>query len=279
MLDETQRLEEVWSSRPFDYVVHLAAQAGVRYSIENPRSYIDANIIGTFNILELARRHPVRHLMLASTSSAYGANTDMPFRETDRATTPLSLYAATKLATEHIAHSYSHLWSLPVTAFRFFTVYGPWGRPDMALFKFTRGILEDKPIDVYNHGDMERDFTYIDDLIEAIVRLVNVPPAPPAERKNGPPSLADTLLSPAAPFRVVNVGGGRPTRLTDFIDEIERAVGKASRRNLMEMQPGDVMRTYASADALESLIGYRPATPVSVGVKAFVDWYREYYGA
>lgn len=279
MLDETERLEEVWAGRSFDYVVHLAAQAGVRYSIENPRSYIDANIVGTFNILELARRYPVRHFMLASTSSAYGANTDMPFHETDRATTPLSLYAATKLATEHIAHSYSHLWCLPVTAFRFFTVYGPWGRPDMALFKFTRGILEDTPIDVYNHGNMERDFTYIDDLIEAIVRLVNVPPAPPAERKAEPPSLADTLLSPAAPFRVVNVGGGRPTRLTDFIEEIERAVGKASRRNLMEMQPGDVMRTYASADALEALIDYRPATPVSVGVKAFVEWYREYYGA
>ncbi len=278
MLDETERLEEIWSSRSFDYVVHLAAQAGVRYSIENPRSYIDANIIGTFNVLELARRHPVRHLMLASTSSAYGANTDMPFHETDRATTPLSLYAATKLATEHIAHSYSHLWGLPVTSFRFFTVYGPWGRPDMALFKFTRGILQDEPIDVYNHGNMERDFTYIDDLVEAVVRLVAVPPALPAERAGGPPTPADALLSPAAPFRVVNVGGGRPTSLVDFIEEIERAVGKPSRRNLMEMQPGDVMRTYASADALQELIGYRPATPVAVGVKAFVAWYREYYG-
>ncbi len=278
MLDDTQRLEEIWSSRPFDYVVHLAAQAGVRYSIENPRSYIDANIIGTFNVLELARRHPVRHLMLASTSSAYGANIDMPFHETDRATTPLSLYAATKLATEHIAHSYSHLWGLPVTAFRFFTVYGPWGRPDMALFKFTRGILQNEPIDVYNHGNMERDFTYIDDLVEAIVRLVEVPPALPAERTGRPPTPADALLSPAAPFRVVNVGGGRPTSLIDFIEEIERAVGKTSRRNLMEMQPGDVMRTYASADALQELIGYRPATPVAVGVKAFVAWYREYYG-
>jgi UDP-glucuronate 4-epimerase len=279
MLDDIERLEEIWSSRGFDYVVHLAAQAGVRYSIENPRSYIDANIVGTFNILELARRHPVRHLMLASTSSAYGANTDMPFRETDKATTPLSLYAATKLATEHIAHSYSHLWQLPVTAFRFFTVYGPWGRPDMALFKFTRGILQDEPIDVYNHGDMERDFTYIDDLVEAIVRLVATAPPIPEARQGGRPSLADAMLSPAAPFRVVNIGGGRPTRLTDFIDEIERALGKKSRRNLMEMQPGDVMRTYASADALEALIGYRPATPVSVGVKAFVDWYRAYYKA
>lgn len=279
MLEETDRLAEVWTSRPFDYVIHLAAQAGVRYSMENPRSYIDANIVGTFNILELARRHPVRHLMLASTSSAYGANTQMPFRETDRAVTPMSLYAATKLATEHIAHSYSHLWSMPVTAFRFFTVYGPWGRPDMALFKFTRGIIEDQPIDVYNHGRMERDFTYIDDLVEAIVRLVEVPPSLPAARTPGSASLAEALLSPAAPYRVVNIGGGQPTSLLAFIEEIERAVGRPSRRNLMDLQPGDIVRTYASADALEALIGYRPSTPVSVGVKAFVDWYREYYKA
>ena len=278
MLADAKRLAEVWTSRSFDVVIHLAAQAGVRYSIENPRSYIDANIEGTFNILELARHHPVRHVMLASTSSVYGANSEMPFREVDRAVHPLSLYAATKLATEHIAHSYSHLWQIPVTAFRFFTVYGPWGRPDMALFKFTRGIIDGTPIDVYNHGQMERDFTYIDDLVEAISRLVAVPPATAASRPANSP-VADALLSPAAPFRVVNIGGGRPTSLLSFIEEIERAVGRPSRRNLMEMQPGDVVRTYASSDALEALIGYRPSTPVAVGVKAFVDWYRDYYKA
>lgn len=279
MLEQADRLAEVWTSQSFDAVIHLAAQAGVRYSVESPGSYIDANIIGTFNIVELARHHPVGHLMLASTSSVYGANTEMPFRETDRAVHPLSLYAATKLATEGIAHSYSHLWSCPTTAFRFFTVYGPWGRPDMALFKFTRGIIEGKPIDVYNHGKMQRDFTYIDDLVEAICRLLVKPPQKPADRLAGGAGLADAALSPVAPFRVVNIGGGSPTPLIAFIEEIERAVGKKSLRNLMDMQPGDVVSTYASADSLEALIGYRPQTPVSVGVKAFVDWYRDYYKA
>jgi UDP-glucuronate 4-epimerase len=279
MLEDQGRLAEIWQQRPIDAIVHLAAQAGVRYSIESPGSYIDANIVGTFNVLELARRHPVRHLMLASTSSVYGANTQMPFRETDRAVHPLSLYAATKLATEHIAHSYSHLWSLPVTAFRFFTVYGPWGRPDMALFKFTRGIIENTPIDVYNHGQMQRDFTYIDDLVEAIVRLIGTAPPTLAARTADALRQADPALSPVAPFRVVNIGGGKPTSLVEFIEEIERAVGRKSRRNLMDLQPGDVVRTYASADALEALIGYRPSTPVSIGVRAFVEWYRDYYGA
>ncbi len=276
MLEDAPGLAKVWSSRPYDAVIHLAAQAGVRYSIDNPHSYIDANILGTFNILELARRHPVGHLMIASTSSVYGANTQMPFRETDRAVHPLSLYAATKLATEHIAHSYSHLWSLPVTAFRFFTVYGPWGRPDMAVFKFTRGIIEKTPIDVYNNGQMKRDFTYIDDLVEAISRLVVcLPPLPAAREASN--AERDTALSPVAPFRVVNIGGGEPTSLIAFIEEIERAVGHPSVRNLMEMQPGDVVSTFAAADTLEALTGYRPATPVSVGVKAFVAWYRDYY--
>jgi UDP-glucuronate 4-epimerase len=279
MLEDKQRLAEIWHEANPDVVVHLAAQAGVRYGIENPRSYIDANIEGTFNLLEAARASPVRHLLIASTSSVYGANTEMPFRETDRAVHPLSLYAATKLATEHIAHSYSHLWGLPVTAFRFFTVYGPWGRPDMALFKFTRGIIEGTPIDVYNHGLMERDFTYIDDLVESVSRLIDLPPATPTGRQPGLRTSADGLLSPAAPFRVVNVGGGHPTSLVAFIEEIERAVGRPSQRNLMEIQPGDVVRTFASADGLEALIGYRPSTPIGVGVKAFVDWYRDYYKA
>ncbi len=280
MLEDASGLAKVWSTRPFDAVIHLAAQAGVRYSIENPHSYIDANILGTFNILELARRYPVGHLMIASTSSVYGANTQMPFSESDRAVHPLSLYAATKLATEHIAHSYSHLWSLPVTAFRFFTVYGPWGRPDMALFKFTRGIIENTPIDVYNHGQMQRDFTYIDDLVEAISRLVMcVPPAAAGRDADTTAGAGATALSPVAPFRVVNIGGGQPTSLIEFIEEIERAVGKPSIRNLMKMQPGDVVKTYASADTLEALTSYRPATPVSEGVKAFVRWYRDYYKA
>lgn len=275
MIEDAAGLAAVWSSRKFDAVIHLAAQAGVRYSIENPQSYIDANIVGTFNILELVRRYPVAHLMLASTSSVYGANTRMPFCETDRTAHPVSLYAATKLATESLAHSYSHIFGAPITAFRFFTVYGPWGRPDMALFKFTRGIIEGSPIDVYNHGLMQRDFTYIDDLVEAIARLV--PQAPPtvAARDAGTPA-ADTL-SPVAPCRVINIGGGRPTSLIEFIEEIERAVGKKSVRNLMDMQPGDVPATFASADALEALTGYRPATAVATGVKAFVEWYRDYY--
>lgn len=277
MLEDTQRLGEIWSNRSFDVVVHLAAQAGVRYSMENPSSYIDTNIVGTFNVLELVRSHPVKHLLIASTSSAYGANTAIPFRETDRAVHPLSLYAATKLATEHIAHSYSHLWNIPLTMFRFFTVYGPWGRPDMALFKFTRGIVEGTPIDVYNHGRMERDFTYIDDLVEAIARLIAMPPALPATQPRETSAVAEQLLSPVAPYRIVNIGGGQPTNLLDFIEEIERAVGRKSVRNFMDLQPGDVLRTYACADGLETLTGYRPSTPVPVGVRAFVEWYRDYY--
>ena len=283
MLEDTQGLGAIWSKGPFDVVVHLAAQAGVRYSMENPSSYIGANIVGTFNILELVRAHPVKHLLIASTSSAYGANTAIPFKETDRTVHPLSLYAATKLATEQIAHSYSHLWNIPLTMFRFFTVYGPWGRPDMALFKFTRGIVEGTPIDVYNHGRMERDFTYIDDLVEAIARLIALPPilapALPAIQPREANPVAEQLLSPVAPFRIVNIGGGQPTNLLDFIEEIERAVGRKSLRNYMDLQPGDLLRTYASADALEALTGYRPSTPVAVGVRAFVEWYRNYYKA
>lgn len=276
MLEDAAALAEVWGGRSFDAVIHLAAQPGVRYSIENPQVYMTSNIMGTFNILEMVRRCPVGHLMLASTSSVYGANTKVPFCETDRAVHPQSLYAATKLATEHVAHSYSHLWNMPVTAFRFFTVYGPWGRPDMAMFKFTRGIIDGTPIDVYNQGAMQRDFTYIDDLVEGIVRLIACAPPLPAARG---PSLAETdaSLSPVAPFRVVNIGGGQPTSLIEFIEAIERVVGKPSVRNLMEMQPGDVVRTFAAADTLEALTGYRPATPVLEGVRAFVAWYRGYY--
>ena len=273
MLEDQGLLAAIWQQAAPDVVVHLAAQAGVRYSLENPRAYIDANIIGTFNMLELARAKPPGHFMLASTSSIYGANTEMPFRETDRAVHPLTLYAASKMATELMAHSYSHLWHIPTTAFRFFTVYGPWGRPDMALFKFTKGIIEGTPIDIYNNGDMVRDFTYIDDLVEAICRLAQVPPALRAAE----PDVPTDSGSPAAPFRSINIGGGQPVTLLSYIEEIERAIGQPAKRNYLGMQPGDVPRTFAAADELERITGYRPSTPVSAGIKAFVDWYRTYH--
>jgi UDP-glucuronate 4-epimerase len=255
-----------------EVVIHLAAQAGVRYSLEHPETYIAANVVGSFNLLELCRRNPVRHFLMASTSSAYGANVEMPFRENDKADTPLTIYAATKKSTELIAHSYAHLWRQPITAFRFFTVYGPWGRPDMALFKFTRAALEGKPIDVYGHGKMERDFTYIDDLVEAIIRLIDAVPA------TGQPVGEFDSLSPVAPYRMVNIGNGQPVGLMPFIEEIERSLGRPIQRNYMDIQPGDVPRTWADATLLEALTGFRPSTPVSVGVARFVAWFREYYG-
>jgi UDP-glucuronate 4-epimerase len=258
-----------------EIIVHLAAQAGVRYSLENPRAYVDSNLTGTFNVLEVARALAPKHLLIASTSSVYGANTEMPFGETDRADHPLTLYAATKKSTELMAHSYAHLWGIPTTAFRFFTVYGPWGRPDMALFKFVEAILKDQPIDVYGHGEMARDFTYIDDLVEAIVRLVDAVPEAETELSDG--EIADSL-SPAAPFRVVNIGAGAPVGLLPFIEAIEATLGRKTRRNMMEMQPGDVRRTFANCDLLERLTGFRPATPIETGVRAFIDWYRERYG-
>ena len=274
-LEDIDTLEVIWTDQPPDIVIHLAAQAGVRYSLENPRAYIEANILGTFNVMELARRFPVKHLMMASTSSAYGANTVMPFRENERTAHPLTLYAATKGATELMAHSYSHLWAMPTTMFRFFTVYGPWGRPDMALFKFTKGILEGTPIDIYNHGNMQRDFTYIDDLVEGIVRLTTCIPEKPVEGVAD----RDPSLSPAAPYRIVNIGSGAPINLMAFIEEIERCLGRKAVRNYMPMQMGDVPATFAAGDVLERLTGYRPQTSVSTGVKAFVDWYRAYYNA
>jgi UDP-glucuronate 4-epimerase len=271
MLEESAALSRIVSDHPPDVVVHLAAQAGVRYSLENPGAYIDSNIVGTFNIVELCRHVPVRHLVMASTSSVYGANPEAIFAESDRADHPLTLYAATKKATELIGHSYSHLWKIPTTMFRFFTVYGPWGRPDMALFKFVQNILGGRPIDIYNHGKMGRDFTFIDDLVEGIVRLVDAVPV------IGEPVGPMDSLSPVAPFRVVNIGGGQTVQLLDFIEEIERALGMKALRNYMDMQPGDVPTTTASPALLEALTGYRPRTPVGVGVPAFVDWYRDYY--
>ena len=256
-----------------DVVVHLAAQAGVRYSIENPRSYLESNIVGTFEILEAARAFPPAHMLLASTSSAYGANTEMPYREVMKADHQMSFYAATKKATEAMAHSYAHLFGLPVTMFRFFTVYGPWGRPDMALFKFTKAILEGRPIDVYNYGDMKRDFTYVTDLVEAIRLLIDAVPVRPAD---GVVAEGDSL-SPVAPWRVVNIGNSEPVQLTDYIAAIETATGRVAERNLMPMQAGDVPATWADTTLLQSLTGYAPKTRVPEGVKAFVDWYRDYY--
>ena len=253
-----------------DVVVHLAAQAGVRYSIEAPRSYVEANLVGTYEVLEAARAHPPAHLMLASTSSVYGANTAMPYAEVHKADTQLSFYAATKKATEAMAHSYSHLYGIPVTMFRFFTVYGPWGRPDMALFKFVKAILEGKPIDVYNHGDMSRDFTYVDDLVTGIDRLRAAVPG------DAPVGEMDSL-SPVAPFRVVNVGNSAPTPLMEFVRAIEAALGREAEINFMDIQPGDVPATWADASLLEALVGALPRTPLEEGVRRFVEWYRAYY--
>ncbi|MFW2590017.1 SDR family NAD(P)-dependent oxidoreductase [Sagittula sp. SSi028] len=274
MLEDREAVDAAIDACAPNYIVHLAGQAGVRYSLENPRAYVDANVTGTFNVMEAARRHEVKHLMMASTSSVYGANTQMPFRETDKADTPMTIYAATKKATEAMGHSYAHIYDLPVTMFRFFTVYGPWGRPDMALFKFVKATLEGDAIDVYNHGDMYRDFTYVTDLVRAISLLMfDAIPARPAD---GQVPEGDSL-SPVAPFRVVNIGNSKSERLLDFIEAIETALGQKTTRNMMDMQPGDVPATWAEASLLETLTGYRPQTDIRDGVRHFVDWYREYY--
>ncbi|WP_417524364.1 NAD-dependent epimerase/dehydratase family protein [Marinovum sp.] len=257
-----------------DVIVHLAAQAGVRYSIDHPESYVNSNLMGTFRLLEAVRATPVDHLLMASTSSVYGANTHMPYAETRKADTQMSFYAATKKATETMGHSYAHLYDLPITMFRFFTVYGPWGRPDMAHFKFTKAILNGDPIDVYNHGDMRRDFTYIDDLVHGIRLLIDAVPERP---EDGHVPEGDSL-SPVAPFRVVNIGNSEPVQLLSFIEAIEEAIGREAQKNFMEMQPGDVPATWADASLLQSLTGHRPQTDVATGVAKFVAWYREYYG-
>lgn len=257
-----------------DVVVHLAAQAGVRYSIDEPESYVSANLDGTFRLLEAIRAHPPGHMLMASTSSVYGANESLPYAEIEKADLPLSFYAATKKAAEAMTHSYAHLYDLPITLFRFFTVYGPWGRPDMALFKFVKAIIEGRPIDVYNHGNMRRDFTYIDDLADAVARLVEAVPIRPDTRDDIP---AYDSLSPVAPWRVVNIGNNQPIELSTFIDAIEKALGKKAERNLMPMQLGDVPATWAKTELLEALIGKVPETPVEEGVARFVAWYRDYY--
>jgi len=261
MLEDGEKLRPLFDKAAPDMVFHLAAQAGVRYSLENPRAYIDSNIIGSFNVLELCRAVPPKHLLIASTSSVYGANDDFPLAETDKADHQLTLYSASKKSVESIAHCYAHLWNVPTTIFRFFSLYGPWGRPDMALFIFVRNILAGRPIDVYNHGQMQRDFTYVDDLVEAVVRLSEKIPA-----RDDHKSVATDSTSPVAPYRIVNIGGRQPVSLLSFIEEIERELGRPAVRNYLGMQLGDVVRTEASTEFLESLIGYRPATPVSVGV-------------
>lgn len=257
-----------------DVVVHLAAQAGVRWSIENPRAYVDANLIGAFNVLEAVRAHPCAHLLMASTSSIYGANTAMPYEETHKVDTQMSFYAATKKANEAMAHSYAHLYDMPVTMFRFFTVYGPWGRPDMAPIKFTKATLNGDPIDVYNHGDMSRDFTYIDDLVEGIRLLIDMPPVRPSDASE---IEEGDSLSSVAPWRAVNIGNGEPVQLMAFIEAIEDATGKEAQKNYMDMQPGDVPATWADVALLKRLTGYQPKTNVRDGVAKFVEWYRDYY--
>jgi UDP-glucuronate 4-epimerase len=274
MLEDYAELARVAEAFKPDAIVHLAAQAGVRYSLDNPRSYIDSNIVGTFNVMEVARIHAVKHLLMASTSSVYGANEEMPFVETEKADTQLTIYAATKKATESMGHSYAHLWTLPTTMFRFFTVYGPWGRPDMALYKFVDAILDGRPIDIYNHGQMHRDFTYVDDLVRAIRLLIEVPPVRPTA--DTPVAEGDNL-SPVAPFRIVNIGNSEKVRLLDFIEAIEEQLGQKAERNYMPMQTGDVPATWANAALLQSLTGYQPQTSYRDGIARFVTWFRDYY--
>ena len=271
MLEDAQTLDEAVTSSGAEIVVHLAAQAGVRYSLEAPQSYIQSNVVGTANLLETLRRHKPRHLVFASTSSVYGGNTKFPFAETDRADGPVSLYAATKKSGEAMVHSYAHLFGIPSTCLRFFTVYGPWGRPDMAPIKFASAILEGRPIDVYGHGMMRRDFTYVDDLIDVIARIMKLPP------ELGRPVAHDSL-SAVAPFRVVNIAGGHQTELMDFIRTIEKAIGRKAELNLLPMQPGDVVATHSDTSLLRELIGQVPETSVEIGVGRFVEWYKSHYG-
>ena len=274
LLEDQAKFDTLVDGFQPDVIVHLAAQAGVRYSLENPRAYLDSNVIGTFNVMEAARRASVKHLLMASTSSVYGANTEMPFIESEKCDTQLTIYAATKKANENMGHAYAHLYDLPITMFRFFTVYGPWGRPDLALYKFVDAILDGRPIDIYNNGEMHRDFTYVDDLVRAISLLISVPPVRPP---NGLVPEGDSL-SPVAPYRVVNIGNSDKVRLLDFIDAIEDCLGQKATRNYMGMQAGDVPATWANANLLKTLTGYRPQTNFKDGIARFVEWYREYSG-
>jgi UDP-glucuronate 4-epimerase len=267
-------VENLFASERPQRVIHLAAQAGVRYSIENPHVYIHSNVAGTLHILEGCRHSGVEHLVYASTSSVYGANTSLPFSVGQNVDHPLSLYAATKKSNELMAHTYAHLYRLPVTGLRFFTVYGPWGRPDMALFIFTKKILAGEPIDVFNHGDHSRDFTYIDDIVEGVVRAAQRPAAPNPKWNGDDPDPATSL----APYRLYNIGNNNPVALMDFISCIEKAVGMSAKLNFLPLQVGDVPKTYADISSLEAEVGFRPATPIDEGIRRFVTWYRAYYG-
>ncbi len=271
MLEDAEPLHAAVAGSEAEIVVHLAAQPGVRYSLEHPQSYVQSNVVGTANLLEAVRRHPPRHFIFASTSSVYGGNSKLPFAEADRTDAPISLYAATKKAGEAMVHSYAHLFGIASTCLRFFTVYGPWGRPDMAAIKFARAIVEGRPIDVYGHGAMRRDFTYVDDLVAVIRRLMELPP------ERGRP-VANDNLSAVAPFRSVNIAGGRPTELMDFIGAIERAAGKSAQINLLPMQPGDVVETASDTALLRTLVGELPGTSVEDGVARFFSWFKSYYG-
>jgi UDP-glucuronate 4-epimerase len=270
---ERKAIESVFSDTRPDRVINLAAQAGVRYSLTNPHAYIDANIQGFINILEGSRHHEVEHLVYASSSSVYGGNTKLPFSEHHNIDHPVSLYAATKKANELMAHTYSHLFSLPTTGLRFFTVYGPWGRPDMALFLFTKAILNNEPIDVFNNGDMIRDFTYVDDIVEGVVRLLDRPAEPDPDFNSDDPDPATSN----APYRVFNIGNNQPTRLMDYIAAIEKSLGTVAKKNYLPMQPGDVKSTAADTTSLEDWVQFRPDTPVNLGVSRFIDWYLDYY--
>ncbi len=272
-LEDKDSIDKMFASQKFDRVCNLAAQAGVRYSLINPGAYAQANIVGFINILEACRHNNVEHLAYASSSSVYGANESMPFSTSDNVDHPVSLYAASKKSNELMAHCYSHLFKLPTTGLRFFTVYGPWGRPDMALFLFTKAILEDKPIDVFNYGEMKRDFTYVGDIVEGIVRVIDNPPAGRADWSGKTP---DPSCS-KSPYKIYNIGNSSPVKLMDFIEAIEQSIGKTARKNMLPLQPGDVPATWADTTDLERDLGYKPNTPIKVGVERFVKWYREFY--
>ena len=272
-LEDTDEVMTIFNIEKPDVVINLAAQAGVRYSLENPHTYITSNVNGFVNILEGCRHHNVHNLIYASSSSVYGANTSKPFSTSDNIDHPLSLYAATKKSNELMAHTYSHLYNLPTTGLRFFTVYGPWGRPDMALFKFTKAIVNDEPIDVYNHGNMMRDFTYVDDIVESISRLVEKPAQPNPDWTGANPDPSSSY----APYKVYNIGNNSPVRLMEFVEAIENKVGKTAKKNFMDLQPGDVPETYANVEDLFNNIDFKPSTNIQDGVNKFVDWYLDYY--
>jgi UDP-glucuronate 4-epimerase len=273
-ISDRQVMEKLFAEEKFDCVVNLAAQAGVRYSLKNPYAYIDSNIMGFMNVLEGCRHSTVRHLVYASSSSVYGANTQMPFSVHQNVDHPVSLYAATKKANELMAHTYASLYGLPVTGLRFFTVYGPWGRPDMALFLFTRAILAGEPIDVFNYGNMRRDFTYIDDIVEGVVRVMAAIPAGDSSWRGDAPDPGTSY----SPYRLYNIGNNNPVALLGFIEILEKCLGKTAKKNLLPIQAGDVPATYADVDDLARDVGFRPATPIEEGISKFVDWYRDYYG-